>query len=85
MDHTVLQQTHLTLKSLVTLAAFERPLLRVRSLVDSQVAGCGETLATGLARVGSGARVDGLVLPEVLLPCETLPTDVAHEGLDFGM
>lgn len=53
--------------------------------MDSQIAGCGEPLAAGLAGVGPGACVDRLVFSEVLLPGETLSTDVAHEGLDFGM
>lgn len=85
VDYPVLQQAHLTLKGLVALATFEWPLLRVRSLVDSQVARCREALVAGLARVRPGTRVDRLVLSEVLLPGKTFPTNVAHEGLDFGM
>lgn len=57
----------------------------MRSLVDAKVAGGGEALAAGLTGVRAGAGVHSLVLSETLLPCETLPADIAHEGLDFGM
>lgn len=85
VDQSVLQQPHLALEALVALAAFERPLLRMRPLVDPQVAGGGKRLVAHLAGVGPSPRVDGLVLPEALLPVEALPADVAHEGLDFGV
>lgn len=85
VNHSVLQQTHLTLEGLVTFAALVRPFLRVRPLVDAQVAGGGEALPAGGAGVWSGTGVDGLVLTEALLPGEALPADVAHEGLDLGM
>lgn len=85
VDHSVLQQAHLTLEGLVALAALVRPVLRVRPLVDAQIAGGGEALPAGGAGVRPGAGVDGLVLAEALLPCEAFPTDVAHEGLDLGV
>lgn len=85
VHHPMLQQPHLTLEGLVTLAALVRPLLRVRPLVDAQVAGGGEALPTGGAGVRPGAGVDGLVLAEALLPGEAFPADVAHEGLDLGV
>lgn len=85
VDHSMLQQPHLTLEGLVALAALVRPLLRVRPLVDAQVAGGGEALPAGQAGVRPGAGVDGLVLAETLLPGEALPADVAHEGLDLGV
>lgn len=85
VDHAVLQQTHLTLEGLVALAALKRPIVRVRPLVDAQVAGGGEGLGAGLAGVGPRASVDGLVFSQVLLPGETFPTHVAHEGLDLSV
>lgn len=85
VDHSMLQQPHLTLEGLVALAALVRPLLRVRPLVDAQVAGGGEALPAGGAGVRPGAGVDGLVLAEALLPGEAFPADVAHEGLDLGV
>lgn len=85
MDHSVLQQAHLTLEGLVALAALVRPLLRVRPLVDAQVAGSGEALPAGCARVRPSSSVDCLVLTETLLPGEAFPADVAHEGLDLGV
>lgn len=85
VDHPMLQQPHLTLEGLVTLAALVRPLLRVRPLVDAQVAGGGEALPAGGAGVRPGAGVDGLVLAEALLPGEAFPADVTHEGLDLGV
>lgn len=81
VDDSVLQQSHLTFECLVTLAALERPLLRVRPLVDAQVAGGREALPAGWARIRPGTGVDGLVLAEALLPGEAFPTDVTHEGL----
>lgn len=85
VDHPVLQEPHLALEGLVALAALIWPLLRVRPLVDTQVAGGGEALAAGRARVRPSARVDGLVLAEAPLPDETFPADVAHEGLHLGV
>ncbi len=85
VDHSVLQESHLTFEGLIALAALVRPLLRVRPLVDTQVAGSGEALSTGWAGVRSGTGVDSLVLTEALLPRKAFPTDVAHEGLDLGM
>lgn len=85
VDHPVLQEPHLALEGLVALAALERPLLGVRPLVDAQVAGGGESLAAGRARVRPSARVDGLVLAEAPLPDEAFPADVAHEGLHLGV
>lgn len=85
VDHSVLQESHLALEGLVALAALVWPLLRVRPLVDAQVAGGGEALAAGQAGVRPGAGVDGLVLAETLLPGEAFPTDVAHEGFDVGV
>lgn len=85
MNHPVLQKPHLALEGLVALRALEGPVLRVRPLVDAQVAGSGETLAAGRARVWPCARVDGLVLAQAPLPDETFPTDVAHEGLHLGV
>lgn len=81
VNHSVLQETHLALEGLVALRALEGPLLRVRPLVDAQVAGGGEALAAGWARVWPCARVDGLVFTQAALPDETLAADVAHEGL----
>lgn len=83
VDHAVLQESHLTLKGLVALAALVWPLLGVRPLVDSQVTGGGEALPAGRAGVRPGTGVDGLVLAEALLSGEAFPTDVAHEGLDL--
>jgi len=83
VDHSVLQQPHLTLEGLVALAALVRPLLGVRPLVDAQVAGGGEALSTGGAGVRPGAGVHGLVFAEALLPGEAFPANVAHEGLDL--
>ena len=57
----------------------------MRSLVNAKVAGGGEALPTSLTHVRAGTGVNGLVLSEALLTCETLPADVAHEGLDFGV
>lgn len=85
VDHSVLQQSHLTLESLVALAALVRTLVGVRPLVDAQVAGGGEALPAGRAGVRPCAGVDGLVLAEALLPGEAFPADVAHEGLDRGV
>lgn len=85
MNYPVLQEPHLALEGLVALRALEGPLLRVRPLVDTQVAGGGEALAAGWARVRPRARVDGLVLAQAPLPDETFPTDVAHEGLHLGV
>lgn len=85
VDHPMLQQPHLALEGLVTLAALVRPLLRVRPLVDAQVAGSGEPLPAGGAGVWPGTGVDGLVLAEALLPGEAFPADVAHEGLDLSV
>lgn len=85
VDHPVLQEPHLALEGLVALAAFVWPLLRVRPLVDAQVAGGGEALAAGRAGIRPGAGVDGLMLAETLLPGEAFPTDVAHEGFDLSV
>lgn len=85
VDQSVLQQPHLTLETFVALAAFERPLLRVRPLVDSQVAGGRKGLFAHLAGVRPSPRVDGLVLSEALRPGEALPADVTHEGLDVAV
>lgn len=62
MDNTVLQQAHPALKCLVTLAALIRAFLRMRPLVDTQVAGGGEALGAGLAGVRPGTGVHRLVL-----------------------
>lgn len=62
MDQSVLQQAHLALECLVTLAALVRSLVRVRPQVRAQISGGGEGLPTGGAAVRSGACVDGLVL-----------------------
>lgn len=85
VNHPVLQEPHLALEGLVTLRALEGPLFRVRPLVDAQVAGGGEALAAGRARVRPRARVNGLVLAQAPLPDETFPADVAHEGLHLGV
>lgn len=85
VDHAMLQQPHLTLEGLVALATLKRTLLRVRPLVDTQVAGSGEALTASLARVRPGAGVDGLVLTKTSLPDKAFPADVAHEGLHLGM
>ena len=81
----MLQQPHAALERLVALTTPVGPLLRVRPLVDAQVAGCGKPLSAGLAGVRSCPRVDGLVLPEALLPGETLTADITHEGLYLGV
>lgn len=57
----------------------------MRPLVDAQVTGGGELLATGWAGVRSSTGVDGLVLLEALLPGKALSTDVTHKGFDVGM
>lgn len=54
-------------------------------LVDAQVAGGGEPLAAGGAGVGPGAGVDGLVLPQALLPGEAFSAHVTHKRLDVGV
>lgn len=85
VDHSVLQQSHLTLEGLVALAALVWPLFRMRPFVDTQVAGGGEALPTGWAGIWPGTGVNSLVLAEALLPGEAFTTDVAHEGFDLGM
>lgn len=85
VDHSVLQQPHLTFKGLVALAALIGPLLGVGPLVDPQVAGGGEALPAGGAGVGPRPGVDSLVLAEALLPGEAFPADVTHEGLHLGV
>lgn len=85
MHHPMLQQTHLTLEGLAALGALEGTLVRVGPLVDAQVAGGGEPLSTGGAGVGPGARVDGLVLPQALLPGEAFSADVTHERFDVSV
>lgn len=62
MDQSVLQQAHLALESLFTLATLVRPLLRVRPQVRAQVPGGGEGLPTGGAAVWPCSSVDRLVL-----------------------
>lgn len=85
VDDAVLQQPHFTLEGLFTLGAFERAFLRVRPLVNTQVAGSGEPLPTGGTRVWPCSGVDGLVFAQTLLPGEVLPTDVTHEGLHLSV
>lgn len=53
--------------------------------MDAQVAAGGEPLATGGARVGPGAGVGGLVLPQALLPGEAFSADITHKGFDVGV
>lgn len=85
VNHPVLQEPHLALEGLVALSALKGPVLRVRPLVDTQVAGGGEALAAGRARVRPRARVDSLVLAQAPLPDETFPADVAHKRLYLGV
>lgn len=57
----------------------------MRPLVDAQVTGGGELLATGWAGVRSSTGVDGLVLLQALLPGKALSTDITHKWFDVGM
>lgn len=85
VNHSVLHQPHPAFKSLVALAALVWPLVRVRPLVDAQVAAGGEPFAAGLAGVRPRPCVDPLVLLQALLPGEALPTDVAHERFHLSV
>lgn len=57
----------------------------MRPLVDAQVTGGGELLATGWAGVWSSTGVDGLVLLQALLPGKALSTDITHKWFDVSM
>lgn len=85
VDDLVLHQSSFQLERLAAVGAFERPLLRVHSLVRKQMGRCPESLPTG----GTGERffsaVNGPVLLQDALGGKPFPAGVADEGPDPGV